>query len=113
LLVTGHNRTSKDTAVIIESQRIAPLNPEARLSSYHFARAGFKLQSNDQMSHVAYLDSGYGNSTVDRDYIAKHISNPQLHTLETPKEVRGIGGGIAMYTEILMLHIFCSTMDGK
>jgi hypothetical protein len=112
LLATGHNRNTKEAPIIVESQRIAPLNPEARLSSYHFAKARFSLHSNAQ-AHIACLDSGYGNSAVDENYIVENIPNPQFYTLETLKEVRGIGGGIAMCTKLLMLPLFWKTIDGK
>jgi hypothetical protein len=112
LLATGHNRTGTDTPKVIESQRIAPLNPEARLSGYHFAKARFSLQPDAETTYIACLDSGYGNSAVDRDYITRNIPNPEFHTLKNPKEVRGIGGGIAMCTQLLMLPVYWLTVNG-
>jgi hypothetical protein len=113
LIATGHNRSAPNDCVVIESKRIAPPNPEVRLASYHFAKARFVLDPKSASAHRACLDSGYGNSAVDEEFIAKFIPDPHYHTLESHKEVRGIGGGIAMCTKLLMLPLYWTTIDER
>jgi hypothetical protein len=59
------------------------------------------------------MDSGYGNSAVDPGFIAQHIACPTYITLNETQEVRGIGGGIAMCTKLLLLPVYYPTMEGN
>jgi hypothetical protein len=115
LLASGHNRSAPADKCfnVVKSKRVAPPSAEARLASYHYAEARFALQPGSVDSRICCMDSGYGNSAVNADFITKHIPHPVYHLLEHPKEVRGIGGGIAMCTKLLMLTIYFPTMDGR
>jgi hypothetical protein len=98
---------------VIRSKRIAPPNPLTRLTSYHYAEACFVLNPDMPVTRVCCMDSGYGNSAVDADFITQLVLNPEYHILDEPKEVRGIGGDIAVVSKLLMLTIYYPTMDGK
>jgi hypothetical protein len=115
LLASGHNRSAPENKCfnVVKIKRIAPPSSEARLASYHYAEARFVLQPGSVESRTCCMDSGYGNSAVYADFITKHVPHPVYHVLEEPKEVRGIGGGIAMCTKLLMLTIYYPTMDGR
>jgi hypothetical protein len=115
LLASGHNRTAAGKAhfAVIKSKHVAPQDPEARLASYHYAEAQFVLQPGGNDSRTSCVDSGYANSAVDAEFVTKHVDNPTYQLLATPKEVRGIGGGIAMCTKLLLLPFYYPTMDGN
>jgi transposase InsO family protein len=114
LLASGHNRVaSRAHFAVIKSKHVAPLDHEARLASYHYAEAQFVLHPGSTDTRVCCMDSGYGNSAVDAGFIARHIAHPTYHMLKEPKEVHGIGGGIAMCTKLLLLPVYYPTMDGN
>jgi hypothetical protein len=108
LLASGHNRaaTGKAHFAVIKSKHVAPQDPEARLASYHYAEAQFVLQPSSNDSQTSCVDSGYANSVVDTEFVTKHVDNPTYQLLATPKEVHGIGGGIAMCTKLLLLPFY-------
>jgi hypothetical protein len=115
LLSSGHNRASPAKAhfTVIKSKRVATEDHEARLASYHYAEAQFVLQPGSNDSRTSCVDSGYANSAVDADFVTKHVVNPSYQMLTSPKEVHGIGGGIAMCTKLLRLPYYYPTMDGN
>jgi hypothetical protein len=113
LALSGHNRFAAKHVEIVKSKRSPSVHPEARLASYHYAEARFLLRPDDIDSRVCCMDSGYGNSAVDASFVAAHIPNPRYHALTEPKEVRGIGGGVALCSKLLMLTFYFPTMDGK
>jgi hypothetical protein len=117
LMATGHNRApsspGKPLYDVIRSTCIAPANPEMRLASYHYSKARFMLRPGDTTTHMACFDPGYGNSAVDEAFIQAHVPDPTYHQLQIPKEVHGIGGGVALCTKLLMLKVFYLTMDGR
>jgi hypothetical protein len=115
LLSSGHNRPAQAVShfAVIKSKHVAPHNHEARLASYHFAEAQFVLEPGSSESRNSCVDSGYGNSAVDAEFASKHIANPDYVMLAEPKEVHGIGGGVAMCTKLLRLPFYYPTMDGN
>jgi hypothetical protein len=115
LLASGHNRPSPGKAhfTVIKSKHVAPQDHEARLASYHYAEAQFVLQPGSSDSRTSCVDSGYANSAVDADFVTKYVTSPAYQMLATPKEVRGIGGGIALCTKLLLLPFYYPTMDGN
>jgi hypothetical protein len=113
LLASGHNRPAQALFAVIKFKHVAPRDYEARLASYHYAEAQFVLQAGNVDSHGSCVDSGYGNSAVDEAFIARSVPNPTYQLLKEPKEVRGIGGGIAMCDRLLILPVYYPTMDGN
>jgi hypothetical protein len=113
LLTSGHNRPAQANFAVIKSKHVAPRDHEARLASYHYAEAQFVLQPGSTDSRASCVDSGYGNSAVDAAFVARRVANPTYQVLKEPKEVRGIGGGIAMCDKLLLLPVYYPTMDGN
>jgi hypothetical protein len=115
LLSSLHNRASPSKAhfTVIRSKRVAPQDHEARLASYHYAQAQFVLEPGSSDSRTSCVDSGYANSAVDADFVTKHVASPNYQMMAAPKEMRGIGGGIAMCTKLLLLPYYYPTMDGN
>jgi hypothetical protein len=115
LRASGHNRPTpvKSHFAVIKSKHVAPSNHQARLASYHYAEAHFALRPGSNDLHASCVDSGYGNSAVDANFIAQRVTNPTYQRLLEPKEVRGIGGGIAMCDRLLLLPVYYPTMDGN
>jgi hypothetical protein len=113
LLASGHNRPAQAHFAVIKSKHVAPRDHEARLASYHYAEALFVLQPGSSDTRASCVDSGYGNSAVDEAFVSQRVTNPNYQLLKEPKEVRGIGGGIAMCEKLLLLPVYYPTMDGK
>jgi hypothetical protein len=113
LLTSGHNRPAQANFAVRKSKHVAPRDHEARLASYHYAEAQFVLQPGSTDSCASCVDSGYGNLAVDAAFVAQRVANPTYPVLKEPKEVRGIGGGIAMCDKLLLLPVYYPTMDGN
>jgi hypothetical protein len=71
------------------------------------------LQPGSTASRPSCGDSSYGNSAVDAAFVAQRVANPTYQLRKEPKEVRGIGGGIAMCDKLLILPVYYPTMDGN
>jgi hypothetical protein len=62
---------------------------------------------------MSCVDSGYGNSAVDKMFLQKRVKQPIIRDLESPVLVRGIGGAKVACTQVAIFPIYYPTMDGR
>jgi hypothetical protein len=108
---TGHNvQTARP---VIESVLRSEDNDQTTLASFHYAKAEFMLSENDHRTSLACVDSGYGNSAVDKRFLETHVQEPVYQELETPVVVRGIGGAKVTCKQVAIFSVYWPTLDGR
>jgi hypothetical protein len=112
---TGHNvQTARP---IIESTLHAHSDggsdQTSTLASFHYAKAEFMLLERDQHTSLACVDSGYGNSAVDKRFLETQVHQPTYRDLDVPVVVRGIGGAKVSCTQVAIFPVYWPTLDGR
>ena len=110
----GHATPSDLPDTIIVSDVPRETNPTANLHDYHFAQVRWGLDSRNNDTFIGCADCGYGNSAIDSEFLKKQ-NGPKLERipLTRPVEVTGIGGGIVLAQEAVMLPVHMKTMCGS
>jgi hypothetical protein len=112
VVATGHNvQTAKQ--VIESALHTRDGTDLTTLASFHYAKAQFMLAENDRSSSLACIDSGYGNSAVDQEFLESQVLKPVYQTLDSPVVVRGIGGAKVACTQVAIFPAYFPTIDGR
>jgi hypothetical protein len=112
VVATGHNvQTSPE--VIESALHTRDGSKLSTLASFHYAKADFILAPSDSNTSTACIDSGYGNSAVDKHYLETKVKEPTYRYLDTPVVVRGIGGAKIACKEVAIFATYWPTMDGR
>ena len=102
--------------VIVESTATGKrqANPLQGFSDYHYATANFQLEPNG-VTYSACVDSGYGNSAINEDFLFSLPAEHQgkLYTLDKPSRVGGVGGGSMIATEAVEMGMVMRSDDGR
>ena len=89
-------------------------HPTADLHDYHFAQIRWGLDTRNNDAFIGCADCGYGNSAIDEDFLAKQSGAEfEKVPLTRPVEVTGIGGGVVLAKEAVMLPVHMKTMCGS
>jgi hypothetical protein len=112
VLATGHNTQAARDVIesTLHTRDGADLNI---LASFHYAKAEFMLSERDLQLWISCVDSGYGNSAVDKLFLETRVEQPIIRDLELPVLVRGIGGAKVACTQVAIFPIYYPTMDGR
>jgi hypothetical protein len=91
VLATGHNvQAAWD---VIESTLYTRDGTDLNtLASFHYAKSEFLLSEQDLRAWMSCVDSGYGNSAVDKLFLETRVERPVIRDQELPVLVRGIRG---------------------
>jgi hypothetical protein len=112
VVATGHNvQTSREVSESALHTRDG--GELSTLASFHYAKADFILAPSDRNSSTACIDSGYGNSVVDKHFLESTVKEPTYRYLDTPVVVRGIGGAKIACKEVAIFATYWPTMDGR
>ena len=82
------------------------------LTDFHYAKS-FWYTSPGGTSHVACIDSGFGNSAVDQELQRRLYPDAQLLPLPPLRVVEGLGGAECTATHMVVLKIFMKGTDGR
>jgi hypothetical protein len=81
------------------------------LASFHYAKAKFRFTERDRHIWMSCIDSGYGNSAVDKHFLETHVDQPVYRDLDDPVIVRGIGGAKVACTQVAIFPVYYPTLD--
>ena len=107
----GHSKNGQDPVVVKSKVEVAT-DPTADLHDYHYVKLPFSTHPAG-VTHLACMDTGYGNSAVDRNFLCKYAAEATRITLPRPQWVLGMGGGKKLLDEVAMLTIYLKGIDGR
>jgi hypothetical protein len=111
VLAMGHN--VQNAKQVIESALHTRDGTDlTTFTNFHYVKAEFMLTKNDRTNSLACIDSGYGNSAVDQDFL-NTVHAPIYQALDSPVLVRGIGGAKVACTQVAVFSIYFPTIDGR
>jgi len=109
---TERNKSMEQPPHLVESKAEMGSDPTAGLRDYHYVKLPFST-SIAGATHLACMDTGYGNSAVDKTFLQKCAAGASCITLPQPQWVLGMGGGRKLLDEVAMLTIYLRGNDGR
>jgi hypothetical protein len=109
---TGHNMQTAPS-VVESTLHTRDGGDLTTLASFHYAKAEFRLTERDRHIWMSCIDSGYGNSAVDKLFLETHVDQPVYRDLDEPVIVRGIGGAKVACTQLAIFPVYYPTLDGR